>query len=100
MFCIKRGKANEEPKIIYEIDGDKNLFETHVSRKNEEDFFKFAHDFEEITSPKKEIKRAKSKIWRDTTSRNRKMSIRDKEGVALNNRISVLQVDLDSTIQT
>jgi len=32
MFCFKKdSEENNEQKVIYEIDGDKNLFETKVS---------------------------------------------------------------------
>ena len=44
MFCFKKDtEENNEQKVIYEIDGEKNLFETKVSRQNEEDFFNFAN---------------------------------------------------------
>ena len=33
MFCFKQEESNnKEQKVIYEIDGEKNLFETKVSR--------------------------------------------------------------------
>lgn len=50
IFCIKDGQDGQDPKVLFEIDGDKNLIETQVSRRNEEDFFKFANDFDTITS--------------------------------------------------
>ena len=46
MFCYKQDDDGVSQNVIYEIDGDKNIFETKVSRQNEEDFFNFADTFE------------------------------------------------------
>lgn len=45
MFCFKRdeNQTDNNQRVIYEIDGDKNLLETKISRQNEEDFFNFAN---------------------------------------------------------